>query len=195
MLERNSKVSATMRANAVVGKGTWTLEEIERFQAAWRRNVRSFQDLEKAVGTRKASQVKSFAQKFLDKHPPSTWATPVAPLDAATPRVALRAVRMQGAVVQPKGVDSLLEALQNLRMGRDDNNAKFDEIVASLTAQVEAAMVSDAVGSDDAAGAAAGPSPVVEPPRQSSRQRTASSRARDAAEARALEAAADVMDA
>ena len=186
MLERNSKVSATMRANAVVGKGTWTLEEIERFQAAWRRNVRSFQDLEKAVGTRKASQVKSFAQKFLDKHPPSTWATPVAPLDAATPRVALRAVRMQGAVVQPKGVDGLLEALQNLRMGRDDNNAKFDEIVASLTAQVEAAMVSDAVGIDDAAGAAAGPSPVVEPLRQSSRQREARARARAAAGARTL---------
>ena len=195
MLERNSKLSATKRANAVEGEGPWTLGEIERFQAAWLLHGRNWPELEKAVGTRKGPQVKSFAQKFLKNNKPSTWAAPAAPLNAATPRVALRAVRMQGAVVQPKGVDGLLEALQNLRMSRDDNNAKFDEIVASLTAQVEAATVSDAVGIDDAAGAAAGPSPVVEPPRQSSRQRTASSRARDAAEARALEAAAGVMDA
>ena len=35
-------------------------------------------------------------------------------------------------------------------MGRDDNNAKFDEIVASFTAQVEAATVSDTVDVMDA---------------------------------------------
>ena len=141
---------ATKRANAVEGKGTWTPGEIERFQAAWLLHGRNWPELEKAVGTRKGPQVKSFAQKFLKNNKPSTWAAPAAPLNAATPRVALRAVRMQGAVVQPKGVDGLLEALQNLRMSRDDNNAKFDEIVASVTAQVEAATVSDTVDVMDA---------------------------------------------
>ena len=132
------------------GEGPWTLGEIERFKVAWRLHGRDFPKIKEVVGTRELSQIRSFVQKFLPKHPPSTWATPAAPLDAATPRVALRAVRMQGAVVQPKGVDGLLEALQNLRMGRDDNNAKFDEIVASLTAQVEAATVSDTVDVMDA---------------------------------------------
>ena len=177
---------ATKQANAVEGEGKWTLGEIERFKEAWLLHGRDFPKIKEVVGTRELSQVRSFAQKFLKNNKPSTWAAPAAPLDAATPRVALRAVRMQGAVVRPKGVDCLLEALQNLRMGRDDNNAKFDEIVASLTAQVEAATVSDAVGIDDAAGAAAGPSPVVEPLRQSSRQREARARARDAAGARTL---------
>ena len=141
---------ATKRANAVEGKGTWTPGEIERFQAAYLLHGANWPKIKEAVGTRGLSQIRSFAQKFLKNNKPSTWAAPAAPLNAATPRVALRAVRMQGAVVQPKGVDGLFEALQNLRMGRDDNNAKFDEIVASLTAQVEAATVSDTVDVMDA---------------------------------------------
>ena len=141
---------ATKQANAVEGEGKWTLGEIERFKEAWLLHGRDFPKIKEVVGTRELSQVRSFAQKFLKNNKPSTWAAPAAPLDAATPRVALRAVRMQGAVVRPKGVDCLLEALQNLRMGRDDNNAKFDEIVASLTAQVEAATVSDTVDVMDA---------------------------------------------
>ena len=132
------------------GKGTWTPEEIERFKAAYLLHGANWSKIKEAVGTRERAQIESFRQKFLAKHPPSTWSTPAAPADDATPRVDLRAVRMQGAVVQPKGVDGLLEALQNLRMGRDDNNAKFDEIVASLTAQVEAATVSDTVDVMDA---------------------------------------------
>ena len=185
MLERASKLRATIKANAVEGEGPWTLGEIERFQAAWLLHGRNWPELEKAVRTRKGPQVKSFAQKFLDKHPPSTWSTPAAPVDDATPPVpAEEAVRVQGPVAELPVVAELLVAIQDLRISR--GGGAVDEIVASFTARVREATVSDAVGIDDVAGAAAGPSPVVEPPRQSSRQREARARARDAAGARTL---------
>ena len=173
------------------GKGTWTLGEIERFQAAWLLHGRNWPELEKAVGTRKGPQVKSFAQKHLDKHPPSTWATPAATADdepapaaASDDDAPEEAVRVQGPVAELPVVAELLGAIQDLRISRGD--AAVGDIVASFTARVREATVSGAVGIDDAAGAAAGPSPVVEPLRQSSRQRKARARARDAAGARTL---------
>ena len=176
---------ATKQANAVEGEGKWTLGEIERFQAAWLLHGRNWPELEAAVGTRKGSQVKSFARKFLAKHPPSTWSTPAAPADDAMPPVAAEeAVCVQGPVAELPVVAELLGAIQDLRISRGD--AAVGEIVASFTARVRETTVSGAVGIDDAAGAAAGPSPVVEPLRQSSRQREARARARDAAGARTL---------
>ena len=173
------------------GEGPWTFGEIERFQAAWLLHGRNWPELEKAVGTRKGPQVKSFAQKFLVKHPPSTWSTPAAPADdepapaaASDDEAPEEAVRVQGPVAELPAVAELLGVIQDLRISRGD--AAVGEIVASVTARMREATVSDAVGIDDAAGAAAGPSPVVEPLRQSSRQREARARARDAAGARTL---------
>ena len=91
-------------------------------------------------------------------------------------------MRVQGPVAELPVVAELLGAIQDLRISRGD--AAVDDIVASFTARVREATVSGAVGIDDAAGA--GPSPVVEPLRQSSRQREARARARDAAGARTL---------
>ena len=151
---------------------------------------RNFPKIEAAVGTRELSQVRSFAQKFLDKHPPSTWATPAVTADdepapaAASDDAPEEAVRVQGSVAELPAVAELLGAIQDLRISRGD--AAVGEIVASFTARVREATVSGAVGIDDVAGAAAGPSPVVEPLRQSSRQREARARARDAAGARTL---------
>ena len=176
---------ATKRANAVEGQGTWTPGEIERFKAAYLLHGANWPKIKEAVGTRELSQIRSFAQKFLDKHSPSTWSTPAAPADdAAPPGPAEEAVRVQGPVAELPVVAELLVAIQDLWISRGD--AAVGEIVASFTERVREATVSDAVGIDDAAGAAAGPSPVVEPLRQSSRQREARARAREAAGARTL---------
>ena len=191
MLERASKQRATIQANAVEGEGPWTLGEIERFKVAWRLHGRDFPKIKEVVGTRELSQIRSFVQKFLPKHPPSTWSTPAvtaddepAPAAASDDEAPEEAVRVQGPVAELLVVAELLGAIQDLRISRGD--AAVGEIVASFTARVREATVSDAVGIDDAAGAAAGPSPVVEPLRKSSRQREARARARDAAGARTL---------
>ena len=178
-----------MRANAVEGEGTWTPGEIERFQAAYLLHGANWPKIKEAVGTRELSQIRSFAWRFLVKHPPSTWSTPVAPADdepapaaASDDDAPEEAVRVQGPVAELLVVAELLGAIQDLRISRGD--AAVGEVVASFTARVREATVSGAVGIDDAAGA--GPSPVVEPLRQSSRQREARARARDAAGARTL---------
>ena len=47
---------ATVQANAVEGKGKWTLGEIERFKAAYLLHGANWPKIKEAVGTRKRSE-------------------------------------------------------------------------------------------------------------------------------------------